>query len=129
MTCGGASPCSRMAPCRWARLWAPASRCPESLLANHPSLLALVMPDDSMSRVFPAGFIVVCDPNIPPANGKIVVASVGGRTLVRRWCQGNDTILLVADSHASYDDVVVSASNPSEVVGTVVWAQSRDLPA
>ena len=93
---------------------------PASLLANHPSLLALVMPDDSMSRVFPAGFIVVCDPDIPPANGKIVVASVGGRTLVRRWCQGNDTILLVADSHASYDDVVVSASNPPEVVGTVV---------
>lgn len=82
-----------------------------------------------MSRAFPEGFVVVCDPDRAPANGSSVVASVDGQTLVHRWYRGNDTILLVADSHGRYDDVVASTANPPEVIGTVVWAQSRDLLA
>lgn len=102
---------------------------PKSLFSNHPNAIAVVMPDDSMSRAFPEGFVVVCDPDRAPANGSSVVASVNGQTLVRRWYCVNDTILLVADSHGRYDDVVASTASPPEVIGTVVWAQSRDLLA
>lgn len=72
---------------------------------------------------------MVCDPDRAPANGSSVVASVDGQTLVRRRYRGNDTILLVADSYGRYDDVVASTASPPEVVGVVVWAQSRDLLA
>lgn len=102
---------------------------PAPLLANHPNAIATVMPDDSMSRMFPAGFVVVLDPDVPPTNGSIVVASVDGRTVVRRWFCGNSTILLVADSHGCYTDVVVPMTDPPEVIGRVVLAQSRDLLA
>lgn len=62
---------------------------PKSLFSNHPNAIAVVMPDDSMSRAFPEGFVVVCDPDRAPANGSSVVASVDGQTLVRRWYRGN----------------------------------------
>lgn len=78
-----------------------------------------------MDRVTPAGMAVVFDPDLAPTNGSI--ALVGTRdhgVLMRRWYRGSNTLMLVADSHSSQDDIILPGNENVRVLGTVVFAQS-----
>lgn len=99
---------------------------PASLLRNHPNARALLVEGDCMDRVVPEGMSVVFDPDKEPANGSIVIVEADGyRALMRRWYRGGSTLMLVADSHGSYEDIVLTEDDgPIRVIGTVIWAQS-----
>ena len=97
------------------------------LLTSHPHAKAYVLEDDSMSRVIPQGMAAIYDPDLSPTNGQIVVARTSDKQVhVRRWYAGASTVLLVADSYAPHDDIVLAADDKAEVLGVVVSAQAVD---
>lgn len=99
---------------------------PASVLRGHPHARALIVEGDCMDRVVPDGMAVVYDPDVEPHNGSVVIVETESyEAVMRRWYRGGDTLLLVADSHANYPDIVLGESDgPIRVVGTVIWAQS-----
>ena len=67
----------------------------------------------------------VCDPDLSPANGSIaLVATQEHGLLMRRWFRGGNTLMLVADSHTTHDDIIIFSNEPVHVLGTVVLALS-----
>ena len=46
---------------------------------------------------------------------------------MRRWYHGNDKTLLVAESHAVHEDIVIDAGVSAHVLGAVVWVQSASF--
>ena len=79
-----------------------------------------------MDRVVPEGAHILVDPDVEPANGSVAVCELdAGIAVMRRWQRGQSTLMLVADSHSEYDDIVVTLDDrPVKVLGTVVWFQS-----
>lgn len=66
-----------------------------------------------------------CDPDLSPANGSIaLVATQDHGLLMRRWFRGGNTLMLVADSHTTRDDIIIFSNEPVHVLGTVVLALS-----
>ena len=100
---------------------------PASVLSNHPNAQAALVVGDCMDRVAPEGMAVVFDPILEPTNGKIVIVETEDHeAIMRRWYRGGNTLMLVADSHATYDDIVITGNRPIRVIGTVVWIQSPE---
>lgn len=98
---------------------------PPRVLARHANALALLAEDNCMDRVAPRGMAMVFDPSLAPKNGQVAVLSTPDHgTIVRRFYKGKDTLMLVADSHGSYDDILVKLDVPMVVHGTVVWVQT-----
>jgi repressor LexA len=98
---------------------------PVSVLERHPNAEAVLVEGDCMDRIVPEGMAVVIDPDLEPSNGKIVVVETEDHeALIRRWYRGTSTLMLVADSHQSYDDIVLDAESSVRLIGTVVWVQS-----
>lgn len=99
---------------------------PASLLRSHPRARALVVEGDCMDRVVPEGMAVVYDPDVEPRNGSVaIVETENYDAVMRRWYRGGDTLMLVADSHASHPDIVLTEDDgPVKVIGVVVWVQS-----
>ena len=98
---------------------------PASVLLDHPSAQALIVEGDYMNRVAGDGTIVVYDPDLEPANGRIVVVQTErDGTIIRRWHRGSDKVMLTADSYGRCSDIVVEydgfQSGPMHVLGTVV---------
>ena len=98
---------------------------PASVLLDHPSAQALIVEGDYMNRVASDGTIVVYDPDLEPANGRIaVVKTERNGTIVRRWHRGSDKVMLTADSYERCPDIIVEydglESGPMHVLGTVV---------
>ena len=103
----------------------PTSVCiPPDVIASHPHACALPVIDRCMDLIIPPGMVVICDPDMRPHNGSIAVVSIDGTgPIVRRWYQGDDTIMLVAESHEVHRDIVLAADD-FRVIGPVVWIQS-----
>ena len=82
---------------------------------------------DCMDRAIPEGYDVVVDPSCEPRNGSIVVVELeDGRSVMRRWLKGSQTLILAADSHSPHDGIVLRwEDGPARVLGCVVWSQSR----
>lgn len=99
---------------------------PASVLERHPRAQALVVEGDCMDRFALPGMAVVIDPELTPGNGSVaVVETEDHEAVMRRWYRGGDTLLLVADSHEEYPDIVLRwESGPVRVLGVVVWVQS-----
>ena len=99
---------------------------PASILRGHPRARALIVDGDCMDRVVPSGYAVVYDPDMEPHNGSVVIVETDAyEAVMRRWYRGGDTLMLVADSHGRYPDIVLGEEDgPIRVLGTVVWAQS-----
>lgn len=103
---------------------------PESVALAHRNARAILVRDDAMDRVLPVGMVAVFDPDMESANGRIVVVQRELDVIaIRRWYRGTNTTLLVADSYAHHDDIVVRDGEPCQVLGVVVWVQSRELLA
>lgn len=99
---------------------------PASVAAKHPNAKAHVVNDNDMGLVIPRGYIAVYDPDLKPVNGRIALAQVGKRLVIRRWYRGGNTLMLVAESPEPLDDIVLTANDDAEVRGVVVWAQPAD---
>lgn len=101
---------------------------PASVAARHPRAFALVVEGDCMDRVIPEGAHVLVDPDREPGTGSIaVVETEGYRAVMRRWYRGSSTLMLAADSHGEYEDMVFGPEGgPVRVVGTVVWWQAAE---
>lgn len=99
---------------------------PASVFRNHPSARAVIVEGDCMSRVVQDGQAVVYDPDLEPHNGSIVIVETEAyEAVMRRWYRGGRTLMLVADSYADYDDIVLREEDgPIRLVGTVIWVQS-----
>lgn len=98
---------------------------PSSVLERHPNAFAVLVEGDCMNRIAPEGMAVVVDPDLMPTNGKaVVVETEDHQALIRRWYQGENTLMLVADSTEHFDDIVLVGNAPIRVIGTVVWVQS-----
>ena len=98
---------------------------PPTIVANHPHATAFPVADDSMNLVAPPGMMAICDPDVSPSNGSIVVVVIGNDgPVMRRWYRGGNTVMLVAESREAHDDIVLPADGDYHVVGTVVWIQS-----
>lgn len=98
---------------------------PASVLAAHPSACAVLVEGDCMDRVIPEGVVALYDPELEPSNGQIVIVETENHeALMRRWYRGENTLMLVADSHTSFSDIVVEADTPIRLIGTVFWMQS-----
>lgn len=99
---------------------------PASVLEHHPRAQALVIEGDCMDRFALPGMAVVFDPDLTPANGAVVIADVIDHGMVmRKWYRGGNTLMLVADSHSDYEDIVLSGDEVQvKVWGVVVWVQS-----
>lgn len=105
---------------------------PASLLAAHPHAQAVIVECDCMDRVMPRGMAAVFDPDLAPENGQIVIVEVDHqgedrKPLLRRWYQGGNTLMLVADSHTTYDDILLPVDAAINVLGTVFHTQSVGL--
>ena len=100
---------------------------PATVLSNHPNAQAALVVGDCMDKVAPEGMAVVYDSMLEPTNGKVVIVETEDHeAIMRRWYRGGNTLMLVADSHAPYDDIVITGNQPIRVIGTVVWVQSPE---
>lgn len=94
---------------------------PECMMERHPNAYYVEADGDCMDKVFPSGCLVLVDPDSEPQNGSIAAVSInGGACIVRRMYRGSNALLLVADSHRQYEDIVVSNERDVKVYGTVV---------
>lgn len=98
---------------------------PSSVFRQHSNAIALVMNNDSMSRIAPKGMVVVFDPSLMPSNGQVAILSTSEYGMqIRRWYCGSSNLMLVAEGHDTYDDIVIPRESDVRVYGTVVWVQS-----
>ena len=99
---------------------------PASVCSRHPRAFALAVEGDCMDRVIPDGAHVLVDPDREPQNGSIaVVETEAYQAVMRRWYRGSSTLMLSADSHQEYEDMIFGMDDgPVRVVGTVVWWQA-----
>lgn len=100
---------------------------PASVAARHPSAFFVVPADGGMDLAFPAGCLVLVDPDDEPADGGVAaVAAEGGGCALRRVKRGASTLMLCPESRdPSYGDVVLSEGDGGcSIVGTAVWYQA-----
>lgn len=98
---------------------------PETVARNHPDAFMLRVEGDCMNRSYPDGCLVMVDPYVTPWNGCAVVAEPElGESVLRRYMRGQSSLMLVADSYESYDDLVFSGDDEVMLLGVVVWFQA-----
>lgn len=98
---------------------------PASLLNDHPNARAVIVEGDCMDVDIPEGTAAVYDPDLEPVNGSIVIVeNEHHEALIRQWYRGGNTLMLVANSHKPYDDILISGDTPIRVLGTVIHTQS-----
>ena len=100
--------------------------CPASVAARHPRAYFLRVEGDCMSRVYPAGSLILVDPEATPQDGSIAVVSIDGADYVmRRLRKGSRSLMLSPDSYSDeYDDIIVNPiEHTVQFVGSVVWYQ------
>ena len=91
---------------------------------RHPGCYALEVNGDCMDRVFTESDHIFIDPDMTPRDGSIAVALVDGEARVRRVKAGSSSYMLVAESHAAYDDIVL-AGEDATWLGVVFWWQAK----
>ena len=95
---------------------------PAWVLEAHPHAQALVVRDGCMNRIAPEGSIAVFDPDLTPTNGHVAILIDEDRGFImRRWHQGNNTLMLTADSFQPHDDIIIQGDWRSRLIGTVVY--------
>ena len=95
---------------------------PAWVLEAHPHAQALIVRDGCMNRIAPEGSIAVFDPDLAPTNGHVAILTDEDRGLImRRWHQGNNTLMLTTDSFQPHDDIIMQGDWRSRIVGTVVY--------
>lgn len=99
---------------------------PRIIAEAHPRGFLLMVEGDCMDRAYPPGCLVLVDPELQPWNGCAVVAEISpGEAVLRRYSRGQSSLMLYADSHSSYDDMIFTGEFAEvRLVGTVTWFQA-----
>lgn len=101
---------------------------PASVLAGHRRSFAVLVEGNCMDKKILPGEHAIVDPDMVPQNGSIVIAEVEGyQAIMRRWYKGNRKLMLSADSHEDYDDLIFGEGDgPVTVLGVVFWHQASE---
>jgi repressor LexA len=100
---------------------------PADVAEAHPRAVAMLVEGDCMDELVPEGCHVLVDPTMtePHDRSVVVVETEDFEATMREWRVVGQTLVLVARSHQSYEDMVFSdPERPVRVLGTVVWFQS-----
>jgi DNA polymerase V len=98
------------------------------LIKNRTSTFFVRARGESMSGAHIAdGDILVVDRSLEPVHGMIVVASVDGEFLVKRFSYRNGIAALVAE-HDGYPPIILSGRTESAVWGVVVGVVRKLTP-
>ena len=99
---------------------------PRIIAEAHPRGFLLMVEGDCMDRAYPPGCLVLVDPELQPWNGCAVVAEISpGEAVLRRYSRGQSSLMLYADSHSSYEDMIFTEDFAEiRLVGTVTWFQA-----
>ena len=99
---------------------------PRIIAEAHPRGFLLMVEGDCMDRAYPPGCLVLVDPELQPWNGCAVVAEISpGEAVLRRYSRGQSSLMLYADSHSSYEDMIFTGDFAEiRLVGTVTWFQA-----
>ena len=97
------------------------------LAGAHPNCFALAVSGSCTDKVFTDADHVFVDPDIQPRDGSIAVMLIGGKSEMRRVRMGRSSMVLVAESHGDYPDMIVAAGDGQETTcqGVVFWWQAR----
>ena len=92
------------------------------LLVRHPSATFFVRAggDSMMGAGIRSGDILVVDRALEPANGRIVIAALGGELAVKRLCVRDGRFCLKSDN-AQYAPIPVGTDADFEVWGVVTY--------
>jgi len=67
-----------------------------------------------------SGDVLVVDRAVQPVPGQVVVATVGGEFLVRRWRRDAASLVLYAE-HPAYPPLVIQSDEECQIVGVVIY--------
>lgn len=104
---------------------------PLDVAQRHPVGIFVRMDCREMTRLYPAGSLLLVDQKLRPWNGCTVVAYLDNATVViRRYLAGNNTIMLSSWTYdAPAPDLMIDRRRV-RIVGVVVWYQAdHDLGA
>lgn len=103
---------------------------PYEVREAHPHAYFLEVEGDCMDKVYPEGCLILIDPDIEPRDGSIAAVAIDGADYVmRRLRRGATSLMLSPESYnPAHADIVVGPDDDHvvELVGTVVWFQSRE---
>jgi repressor LexA len=100
---------------------------PAEVAERHPEAYFLRVDGDCMDKVYPEGCMVLVDPTLGYANGRIMCLEVEGiGNIMRRVYRSARTLLLAPEStNPEHEDIVLSADEAVvRTLGRVVWFQS-----
>ena len=99
---------------------------PRIIAEAHPRGFLLMVEGDCMDRAYPPGCLVLVDPELQPWNGCAVVAEISpGEAVLRRYSRGQSSLMLYADSHSPYDDMIFTREfDEVRLIGTVTYFQA-----
>ena len=78
-----------------------------------------------MDRLLPCGSLAIVDPDSDITNGSVFLLEWTqelGAGAIRRLQSGSTKVMLVAESHSYYEDVVLDTGEV-HILGRVVWNQ------
>lgn len=99
---------------------------PSGVAAAHPRAVAMLVEGDCMDELVPEGCHVLVDPTMtdPHDRSVVVIETEDYEATMREWRVVGQTLVLVARSHGTHEDMVFTDDRPVRVLGTVVWFQS-----
>jgi len=99
---------------------------PADVAEAHPRAVAMLVEGDCMDELVPEGCHVLVDPTMtdPHDRSVVVIETEDYEATMREWRVVGQTLVLVARSHGTHEDMVFTDDRPVRVLGTVVWFQS-----
>lgn len=82
-----------------------------------------VVADGALGRRYPAGALLLVDPDVTPANDQAALFEVEGERVARVLLRGSSTTVLAADAaEGEWPDIVSAQGHPPiECLGAIVW--------
>ena len=102
---------------------------PPDIAQRHPNGIFVVMDSGAMNKMYPAGALLLVDPQIAPYNGCAVVVLVNDADVViRRYMANGSAALLSTWSHERGAPDLIVEQRSLRLCGVVVWYQApRDV--
>lgn len=102
---------------------------PPDIAQRHPNALFVVMDSGAMNKVYPAGSLLLVDPQVAPYNGCSVAVLVNdANVVIRRYMADGSAAMLSAWSHERGVPDLIVEQRSLRLCGVVVWYQAaRDV--
>ena len=99
---------------------------PATVADAHKNGYLLRVVGNCMDRRYPDGCSVLIDPDMQPTQGQAVAVQIDSdEVLLRVYHKGASTLMLSADSHEEYDDLIINGEGREvDLLGVAVWFQA-----